>query len=286
MARSKSSDADAGPPRLMRSEPEFLAQIGNAIERGKALVARPLSDQTSLDDASAEHKRWQEFVDTLLQSSFSNDQFRMAFRTTGGPWKMGPVVPGVRARELQRDVKAEVSSLESLRDRLHLLPREHPAGGARAPDTAPVGDRVFIVHGHNDALKLAVARFVERVHGTPPVILHEQADRGQTIIQKFEHHAEQVGFSIVLLTGDDEGRSVHADALQRRARQNVVLELGFFIGVLGRERVAVLCDSGVELPSDIDGLLYTPITSDGSWQLKLAREMKAAGLAIDFNKAL
>jgi predicted nucleotide-binding protein len=116
---------------------------------------------------------------------------------------------------------------------------------------------VFLVHGHNGAAKHEVARFVERITGKAPVILDEQTSRGRTLIEKFETHAATAAYAIVLATPDDVGRINGTDPAtdQPRARQNVVFELGYFFGKLGRDRVTVL-NSGVEKPSDVDGLAY------------------------------
>jgi len=135
-----------------------------------------------------------------------------------------------------------------------------------------------------------VARFIEHC-GITPVILHEETDQGRTIIEKFEQNAD-VDFAVVLLTPDDVGCARadfgdNKDALQPRARQNVILELGFFIGKLGRNHVCALRRGEVELPSDFSGVIYTPYDgADEGWKIKLVREMKAAGLPIDLNKAL
>lgn len=145
--------------------------------------------------------------------------------------------------------------------------------------------RVFVVHGHDDAAREAVARFLERLK-LEPVILGERANEGKTIIEKFEHHAD-VDFAIVLLTPDDIGHAVAAANTSRnRARQNVVLELGYFVGRLGRHKVCALHKGDLELPSDYHGVLYIPMDSGGAWRLGIAKEMKAAQLDIDMNDAV
>ena len=90
-----------------------------------------------------------------------------------------------------------------------------------------------------------------------------------------------VGYAVVLATGDDAGRRKGADELQPRPGQNVVLELGFFLGKLGRDKVAVLREPGVELPSDYDGVMYISLDSAGAWKLVLMRELKRAGLDVN-----
>ena len=146
------------------------------------------------------------------------------------------------------------------------------------------GDEVFIVHGHDEAAKYAVARFVEKFD-IEPIILDEQANKGQIIIDKFEEHAGKAGFAIILLTPDDIGTSKDKpDDFKPRARQNVILELGYFLRGLGRERVCVLYKEGVERPSDIHGILYVLMDDFDGWQKKLGQEMQAAGLPVDLNK--
>lgn len=133
---------------------------------------------------------------------------------------------------------------------------------------------IFIVHGHDDTLKSEIARVIERL-GFEAVILHEQANRGKTIIEKLELEIDRVKYGIVLYTADDDG----ADG-QRRARQNVVFEHGFLIGRLGRERVCVIMDDNIEKPSDNDGLVYI---SRVDWKDPLLNELKAVGLDVDKN---
>jgi len=138
--------------------------------------------------------------------------------------------------------------------------------------------RVFVVHGHDVALKNEVALFLSRLSLTP-IILHEQTGRGRTIIEKLEAYAS-VPFAVVLLTPDDVGGK-DKDDLKGRARQNVVLELGYFYGRLRREFVSCL-SKGVEIPSDSIGIEYIPYDDSGAWKIKLARELDEV-FEIDMN---
>jgi len=129
----------------------------------------------------------------------------------------------------------------------------------KSPNTTPATsktNKVFIVHGHDSATKESVARYIEKI-GLDPIILHEQPNGGKTIIEKFEVYSD-VGFAVILLTPDDVGCAKDNKAnLKTRARQNVIMELGYFLGRLGRERVCALYKEGVEIPSDYQGVLYT-----------------------------
>ena len=141
---------------------------------------------------------------------------------------------------------------------------------------------VFIIHGRDDGTKDTVARFIEKL-GLNLIILHEQPNQGQTIIEKFERHAE-VAFAIALLTPDDTGSlSEDEQSLKPRARQNVIFELGYFTGKLGRPRVCALTKGTVEIPSDYYGVLYIPLDESGAWRMKLVQELKNAGFEIDAN---
>ena len=143
---------------------------------------------------------------------------------------------------------------------------------------------VFIVHGRNEPIREKVARLVTSLN-YKPVILHEQPSKGRTIIEKFEVNSD-VAYAVVLLTGDDKGGVATDDPVsyRLRARQNVILELGFFLGRLGREKVCALYEDGVEIPSDYQGVVFVQLDDNDAWKLALAKEMKAAGLRIDMNK--
>ena len=149
----------------------------------------------------------------------------------------------------------------------------------------PSSNKVFVIHGRDDGTKNMVARFLEQLK-LNPVILHEQANLGRTIIEKFEEHA-QVGFAVALLTPDDVGSLKNEEHnLTPRARQNVIFEFGFFIGKLGRKRVCALVKGDVEKPSDYDGVLYIPLDDSDGWKMRLIRELKTAGFEVDANKAI
>lgn len=113
-----------------------------------------------------------------------------------------------------------------------------------------------------------------------PIILHEQADGGRTIIEKFEANSSNVGFAVILLTADDICKAKNDADYKNRARQNVVFEMGYFIGKLGRNRVFLLLEQGVEKPGDLDGIVYTLIDNNEGWKLKLVKELKACNYSV------
>lgn len=170
-----------------------------------------------------------------------------------------------------------------------LKPTNTVSPSSSEPTVAPkvkeekANKKVFIVHGHDNEMKSEVARLVEKLD-LEAIILHEQANQGKTIIEKFEKHSD-VSYAIVLLSPDDVGKAkVNQGQLNQRARQNVVFELGFFMGKLGRDKVCAIMKDSVEKPSDVDGVVYIPYS--GSWRYDVAKEIKEAGITIDMNKLL
>lgn len=150
----------------------------------------------------------------------------------------------------------------------------------------PKSNSIFLVHGHDEGAKHAVARFLEQL-GVTPVILQEQINRGMTVIEKFEDFAARAGFAVVLMTPDDFGYPVgKEEEKNHRPRQNVVLELGYFAARLGRGKTFVLTKGEIEMPSDIFGLIHEPMDKNEGWKMRLARELKAAGFEIDLNRAI
>lgn len=152
------------------------------------------------------------------------------------------------------------------------------------PPTPANNNRIFIVHGHDELSKEKIARFLEQ-NGFEPIILHEQASGNKTIIEKIEKYAD-VGFAVVLLTPDDLGKAKDAESLEPRARQNVILELGYFMGKLGRDRVCAFNTGGLEIPSDFQGIVWNPLDNTGAWKQFLAKELTEAGYELDIKRML
>lgn len=143
--------------------------------------------------------------------------------------------------------------------------------------------RVFVVYGHDEGSREAVARFLHQL-GFEPIVLHERANEGRTVIEKVEAHSD-VPFVVVLLTPDDEGCEKGATP-RSRPRQNVLLELGDFVGRLGRKNVCVFTRGEIEWPSDLVGVVHVPFDGPGAWKITLGKELKAAGFEVDFNKVM
>lgn len=204
-------------------------------------------------------------------------------------------IPAIRAEEMNSSVitiggpsytHTAVSRAEDVTDEFI----EGPPGYKKEPTSQGTITRaksldkskVFIVHGHDEAVQSKAARFVEKL-GFEAIILHEQVNAGRTIIEKIEHYSD-VGFAIILYTPDDIGNvKGKTDDLNGRARQNVVFEHGYLVSKLGRGNVAALVEAPIELPNDISGIVYINIDEASAWHLHLAKEMKQSGYDIDMN---
>lgn len=151
---------------------------------------------------------------------------------------------------------------------------------------------VFIVRGHSDKALAELEKFLVSVE-VEPIVLSRGGGSAQSLFQKFMAVATKARFAVVLLSSDDYGASrrqydtqgVGERALQFRARQNVVLELGFFYGRLGWENVFVVYEDpdkifpNFERPSDLDGVVFDSM-SDSAWQRNLKAKLAEAGFAI------
>lgn len=235
-------------PRLYFIPPEELEPVKNEYESWKLLVHDFLVSALEKDDDFI--SEW----DLCLQQPYRND-------VPDKDWYI-------------KEIKKALGKLDSFAQRIgfHFKEGETNNGYSRSFDS----HKVFIVHGHNETVKQTVARTIENI-GLTPVILAEQPDKGRAVIEKFENEGNDVGFAVVLLTADDKGRKNKSRKLQSRARQNVVFEMGYFMALLKRERVMLLLQEGVEVPSDLKGIVYTKLDKGGSWRYKLMKELREQG---------
>jgi len=174
--------------------------------------------------------------------------------------------------------EAQRALLEDLKD----AEQNGPLSTSHTP-VSVLSRRVFVVHGHDSEARETVARFLDKI-GFDPIILHEQASQNRTVIEKIEAY-DDVGFAVVLLTPDDEGRAKGGE-LQPRARQNVLLELGYFMGRLGRDKVCALRRGEVEIPSDFAGVVWVAMDTGNGWKQALGQELQAVGHDVDWNQVM
>jgi len=232
---------------------------------------------------SPEFESWHSRAERFLVNHFGRDNYEVTdfSNTLFMPMVYAPGADDIR-------IKACCDGLKKTKDvfkdylteiKEEMLEKDEESEKTAHTKLSHQNNKVFVVHGHDEALKEKVARLLEK-QGLEAIILSEQANKGKTIIEKFEENSD-VGAAICLFTGDDIGKEKSEAVEKQRARQNVVYEAGYFMGKLGRERVIMLVDEGIELPSDLQGVVYT---DSESWKTEVLQELQSIGYGIDFNK--
>lgn len=300
MARKTTTATTKSEPALLaKPREEVRAQLLARIEIGNQLISRQVVSSSSLEEYRAEYKKWDDYNAEFLRRAFTSSEYadEYSYYAGFGVMVLREKSLGELAGEARDRIIQKRDRLVSLVERLDLIDEQDgvagsrlvlpPASALKKPSTA--NKKVFLVHGQDEEAKAIVARFISSCE-LDPIILHEQPNGGRTIIEKFEKEAD-VGFAVILMTADDvggrrRGNGLESDDLKLRARQNVVLELGYFAGRLGRERVAALKKGDIEMPSDVAGVVWTPMDTADAWKMSLARELKAAGYDFDVAKAL
>jgi len=328
MAKRKSTIRRNPPvPNLTIPRTEAESKIYDRITLGKKLLGLSFNNESDLEAAKAQGKKWNDYNEELLKRLFDSEVvFENYNRSSLFDTHKMKASWGQKISSFYEDISNKIETLESIIERLELIPEKVIISDTQeryAPEISDTvflvhgeddvtnesitkklelipekviisdtqeryepetSDTVFVVHGHDDEAKVSVAIFIEKL-GLKAVILHEQPNAGQTIIEKLERNAAISGYAVVILTSDDIGASTEdPDDAKLRARQNVIFELGYFCGALGRARVSVLAKEGVEILSDYLGVGYTLMDPEGAWQLSLARDMKSAGLSFDANR--
>jgi predicted nucleotide-binding protein len=280
------------PPQQAVLTPEQMRQGIQRLKRRIADVEAfdPQSIQTHDDTSKAE--ALEASVKGTLEQTFGPDtaHFKRYQGAASFHWpvNMGHQTPIHEIRESLRRCRGR--SLDLLNQAVSFLNEEleanartpQPDATAQAP--ASRSRKVFLVHGRDNKAKNEVARFLDRI-GLEAIILHERANAGRHLLTKFQEEAGDVGFAVVLITPDDT-YSGSGKPQRKRPRQNVVFELGFFIGKLGTSHVAALVKGKAERPSDFDGVGYITMDQGGGWKLQLARELKSANVPFDHSSVL
>ena len=140
-------------------------------------------------------------------------------------------------------------------------------------------NNVFVVYGHNESMHTNVVKYIRRI-GINTFDLFEYSSAGiQTIFDVLNTCANTVECAIVLLSGDDIALNCDQGTHKVRARQNVIFEMGFFAGFLGRDKVIVLYEPSddFEFPSDIKGIYYTEYGCNTKWKSELQDHLKKMG---------
>ncbi|MCM1060476.1 MAG: nucleotide-binding protein [Eubacterium sp.] len=247
-------------------------KLKGIVEEIDVLINKKVSSSDS-DFKAWKTKAERFLVNKFGQDSFEHNQFKhtsfsLMLVTSDTPdWKFEDACEN----GLQTTKAVFVTYLEEM--------EEDITSSTEQNQTTPTFEKLFIVHGHDEGLKQSVARIIEK-QGIEAIILSEKTNQGCAIIEKFENYSDVNG-AICLFTSDDIGRAKKDTEDKLRARQNVVLETGYFMGKLGRNRIVILADDGIEMPSDLSGVVYT---NTSNWQIDLLKELKSIGYAVDFNK--
>jgi hypothetical protein len=131
--------------------------------------------------------------------------------------------------------------------------------------------RILIIHGRSsdrNKVEKILRDAQHQFRNLPCLIIMQDTGSGTSILpQQFESLANLVDAAIAVVTPDDIGAPaideqgnpipvLEMKPLQPRARENIWLEVGFFWGRLGREKLLVLGRPEVSVPSDFGGALY------------------------------
>jgi predicted nucleotide-binding protein len=235
----------------------------------------------ALADLWERYRRWHMFNGTWINKNLGGEaasEFRRQKQyiwTRQDHWRM--ILDFLREM-----IPAEISLLESIHDRLPLwVPNpEASASGNRAARVSP-NTPIFIVHGSDTLRAESVAHTVASATGRKTIILRDEPHLGRTLIEKFEQHAADVAYAVIILTADDKGARADQEDTRPRGRQNVIFEMGYFYGLIGRRNVSVLISTGVEKPSDMDGIAYINFDDDRAWRTELLRELRHAGIDVE-----
>ena len=254
--------------------------------QAKARIQQALSmipELQSKSRSSEDYRRWYRNTTIAIENTFPDhpqyqDDFEDIRYVLYGSGEQGGYLKGLSTAS---------AMLQSMLDEINeYWPDDMPIqdGAEKASPMQPANTKqVFVVHGRDNGTKAMVARVLEQLE-LEPIILQEQPDQGRTIIEKFEDYA-QAGFAVILCTPDDVGAlESEQHHLRPRPRQNVVLEWGFFLGKIGRNRVCALTKGDVEIPSDYAGVIYLPLDDAGAWHIRLVAELQNAGFPVDANK--
>jgi predicted nucleotide-binding protein len=263
---------------LSTSREEAKAKLEERIQKGRKILPSQIQSQQDIDVAQNEYDKWDAFNTELLQRIiFTTDKFAKEYSRY------------IYGSDFYEKIDKKIHRLDSIIERLELIPLSHSAiqenmKSEKLPQPIETSNKIFIVHGRDDLAKTETARFIEKL-GFEAIILHEQANSGNTIIEKIEEHTN-VGFAIVLYTPCDVGSLAGESSQKPRARQNVVFEHGYLIGKLGRQKVCALVKGDIEIPNDISGVVYIPLDSHGAWHLAIAKDLRKAGYPVDMNKII
>jgi len=277
---------------LLVSREEAKSKLEERSQKGLEIKKTQVNSNESLEAARYEYKKWDAFNNELLKRIFSTDELAEEYSHSMGVavMRIGALSLGEKITHLHKDIDRKIRCIDSIIERLELIPLsmvspDLSSSAAIIPQPSKT-NKVFVVHGHDEGAKSSLQVFLLQI-GLEPVILHQQADEGLTVIEKFEKHSD-VGYAFILLTPDEiaylkseEDKIDGERQKEYRARPNVIFEFGFFVGKLGRSKVCCLHTGDVSLPSDVIGMIYKKYNSSIEEVFySITKDLKASGYAV------
>ena len=257
--------------------------IADQISEGKAIMDFQVRSEVEYEEFKRKFLIWRDYSSEILKSIANTDELErkysssLLFARVSAPHY---TFSNYYSQDKNK-LKSAIVGLESVHKRIELIQEINEEKTEKQVER--ISREVFIVHGHDKASKQSVARCIEQLE-LDPIIMQEQPNQGRTLIEKLESSGE-AGYAVIILTPDDVGgEASNPQNLKFRARQNVILEFGYFIGRLGRNRVCALHKGDVELPSDIHGVAWITLDDSDAWRLAIVKELRGAGYNVDANK--
>jgi predicted nucleotide-binding protein len=260
----------------LKPKEQALAAVAQQLEAVKEIVRRTnKSGDTNL--GFEQLRRWKENSVQVLSESVSETESQKLRSKRLGSFTMGQPL-----QNLNEEVKMYRAFLVALLEDIEASPERVlrlPASGPQAVEIPePTGSRVvFIIHGHDELNLLRLRQLLKQRWALDSVVLKEKPGKGRTLIEKFEEEALVATFALALLTPDDVVSATDSEYPQ--ARPNVIFELGWFYGRLGREKVCILLGRDTKIHSDLDGISRINFReSVEETTTEIETELKAAGL--------
>jgi predicted nucleotide-binding protein len=151
-----------------------------------------------------------------------------------------------------------------------------PPSSSRA-SVPPVTKSVFVIHGRDELNTRRLQQLLQGEFGLNPIVMLAKPGMSRPLTDKFEDEAQRCSFAFALFTRDDEVANGSLSYMQ--ARPNVVYETGWFVGRLGRQRVALLLQEDVRIHSDLDGVSQIRFKDNIEEKfLEIRKELNAAGV--------
>lgn len=261
--------------KLLIPKDEAELKLKDRVVKGRKLFDAYMDFEGTQEQNDKEYKKWNDYNEEFLKRIFTNEDYYNAY-----------VWSGVDDEYIFEIMEEKLHYIELLIEKLELIPfNENICATFVSPVSKAMNNKkVFVVHGRDELAKTSLETLLHEM-GLETIVLHRQADEGQTIIEKFEKHSD-VGYAFILLTPDEIAYFAHEDSLpdherkkEKRARANVIFEFGYFVGRLGRNKVCCVYTGDVSLPSDVSGMIYKKyMVSVEEVAYSITKDLRAVGI--------